>query len=65
MTDIDKVKSLLDELKIGYSIEEEVDTTLIMLTADKDNLVTGYYGFYAYFSFHTDSGSFEKVGIYE
>ena len=65
MTDIDKVKALLDELKIGYGLEDGWTTTFITLCALEGNLVTGHPGFHACFSFHTASGSFEEVDIYE
>lgn len=62
MTDLDKLKSLLDEWEVPYEEEENV----IMLEAGmwKEGKVIGYAGFVTHVSFDED-GKFSRIGIWE
>lgn len=64
MTDLDKLKSLLDEWAVPY----EQDGNVIILEADpydySDSKVIGYTGFVTHVSFD-DDGKFRRIGIWE
>lgn len=65
MTDLDRLKTLLDEWEVPY----EEDENVIMLEAsscawDDDKKVIGYDGFVTHVSFDAD-GKFSRIGIWE
>lgn len=64
MTDVDKLKSLLDEWEVPYEEEDNV----IMLEADawrpESAKVTGYDGFVTHVTFD-ENGGFRQIGIWE
>lgn len=65
MTDLDKLKSLLDEWEVPY----EEDGNVISLQAEpynyhEDAKVIGYAGFVTDVSFD-DDGKFRRIGIWE
>lgn len=72
MTDLEKLKALLDEWGVPYS--EEVDGERIMVKHGNEMLgsaslpqsdkVTGYHGFFTEYVFAGD-GSFVRVGAWE
>ena len=64
MTDYEKVKSLLDEMKIGYDESEQEFGKQITLEAGKHENVKGYLFFEANFYFDHEEKS-TGVGIYE
>jgi hypothetical protein len=63
MTDLDKLKSLLDEWEVPYE-EEDNAITLEANQWDDDAKVTGYSGFVTHVTFD-ENGGFRRIGIWE
>lgn len=63
MTDIDKLKTLLDEWEVPYEEEDDV-ITLEAEAWRKDAKVTGYSGFVTCVTFNKNGG-FLQIGIWE
>jgi hypothetical protein len=61
MTDIDRLKILLDEWEVPY-IEENCVVTLQV--GDTNDKLTGYLGFVTCITFDED-GKFKHIGIWE
>ncbi|MFC8686018.1 hypothetical protein [Brevibacillus porteri] len=63
MSDIKKLKSLLDEFGVGYrTIQKETKEYIVLDSGEKK--INGYLDFYAEFEFDHD-GKFVQIGIYE
>lgn len=63
-TDLEKVKSLFDELGIGHEDATDGDEITLTLTAKFNEKVVGYSDFEAIFQFELN-GKFKQVGIWE
>ena len=67
MTDLEKLKALLDEFGVGYSCQQGTRdfATGHSLSCDQGNAkVDGYYGFCTEFEFCAD-GRFVRMGAFE
>lgn len=62
-TDLEKLKTLFDEFKIGYTQEERDEQIFIELMVGNQNVV-GYSGFGSSYCFDKDE-RFIDVGIFE
>lgn len=65
MKDIEKLAKLFDEFDVEYSYEDYTDDgTLNILVEEGNKNVTGYSGFYAFFSFDKE-GKFIDISVGE
>lgn len=76
MSDLDKLKQLLDEFGVGYEelereeytprTTEDVIHDVVMLNLEQGfEKVSGFYGFFVIFVFKKETGDFIEVGVWE
>jgi hypothetical protein len=61
LTDLDKLKTLLDEWEVPY---EEEDNVIMLEAGHDDSKVIGYGGFVTHVTFD-ENGGFRRIGIWE
>lgn len=64
MKDIDKLKKLLAEFGVGFTVEKDRDENDIIECYGGDAKIGGYNCFYTDFNFDKD-GKFIEMGAYE
>lgn len=64
MSDLCKLKALLDEFGVQYKLREYADGTIYITCEEGDEKVSGYPDFFTGFNFSVD-GKFVDMGAWE